>query len=106
MRVVAAWGEWRAVISEMEFAFGVGKCVNVKTVGIEICRQIIGRKEKDGGSVTRFVANFQQALDHFQWSKTPYRVSVCCHSFCSAFLSVGWWNAPLKCSPRSYLTSL
>ncbi len=80
MRVIATRRERRAVIAEVKYRFGIGKSVDIKTVCIQICRQIIGREEKQRGRVPGFGTNFQQALDDFQRSKASYRVSVRCHN--------------------------
>src|SRR6266487_6520166 len=81
MSMIAAWRQWSPVVSKMKPGFRLRECVNVKTKGIEVVCQIVGRKEIDGGTVARLTTNFQQALDHFQGSKTSNRISVGCHVF-------------------------
>ena len=38
MRVIATRREWRAVIAEVKYRFGIGKSVDIKTVCIQIRR--------------------------------------------------------------------
>ena len=79
MSMVATRRQGSAVIPKMKLCFGVAQGVYIEAESIEISRQIIGRHKIDGGSVTRFSADFQQALDHFQRGKASNRISVGCH---------------------------
>ncbi len=79
MRVVATGSKRSAILSKTKRRFVIEKSVHVEAIGIQICRQIIGRTEKDGGRKSGIGANLKQTLDNFKRREHSHRVTVCCH---------------------------